>query len=41
VHTVKLGVLGDAQQVRDSLYVVDTRSGRQHDIALPEGWNTL
>ncbi|HGM5044978.1 TPA: DPP IV N-terminal domain-containing protein [Stenotrophomonas maltophilia] len=41
VHTVKLGLLGDAQQVRDSLYVVDTRSGRQHDIALPEGWNTL
>ncbi len=21
--------------------MVDTRSGRQHDIALPEGWNTL
>ncbi|HGM5919006.1 TPA: prolyl oligopeptidase family serine peptidase [Stenotrophomonas maltophilia] len=41
VHAVKLGVLGDAQQVRDSLYVVDTRSGQQHDIALPEGWNTL
>lgn len=41
VHTVKLGVLGDAQQVRDTLFVVDTRSGRQHDIALPEGWNTL
>lgn len=41
VHTVKLGLLGDAQQVRDSLYVIDTRSGRQHDIALPEGWNTL
>ncbi|TIE17388.1 peptidase [Stenotrophomonas maltophilia] len=41
VHTVKLGVLGDTDQVRDSLYVVDTRNGRQHDIALPEGWNTL
>lgn len=41
VHTVKLGLLGDAQQVRDSLYVVDTRSGQQHDIALPEGWSTL
>lgn len=41
VHTVKLGLLGDAQQVRDSLYVIDTRSGRQHDITLPEGWNTL
>lgn len=41
VHTVKLGLLGDTQQVRDSLYVVDTRSGRQHDIDLPEGWNTL
>ncbi|OBU65976.1 peptidase [Stenotrophomonas maltophilia] len=41
VHTVKLGVMGDAQQVRDTLFVVDTRSGRQHDIALPEGWNTL
>ncbi|HIE5095112.1 DPP IV N-terminal domain-containing protein [Stenotrophomonas maltophilia] len=41
LHTVKLGLLGDSQQVRDSLYVVDTRSGRQHDIALPEGWNTL
>ncbi|MGF6419829.1 dipeptidyl-peptidase-4 [Stenotrophomonas sp. AN71] len=41
VHMVKLGLLGDAQQVRDGLYVVDTRSGRQHEIALPEGWNTL
>ncbi len=41
VHTVKLGVLGDAQQVCDSLYVIDIPSGRQHDIALPEGWNTL
>lgn len=41
VHSVKLAVLGDAQQVRDSLYVVDTRNGQQHDIALPEGWNTL
>jgi hypothetical protein len=34
-------MLGDAQQVRDSLFVVDVRSGRQQDIALPEGWNTL
>ncbi|WP_447907553.1 DPP IV N-terminal domain-containing protein [Stenotrophomonas sepilia] len=41
VHTVKLGVLGDAQQVRDSLYIVDVRSGRQQDITLPEGWNIL
>ncbi|WP_180867682.1 S9 family peptidase [Stenotrophomonas maltophilia] len=41
VHTVKLGVLGDAQQVRDSLYVIDTGSGQQHDIALPKGWNVL
>lgn len=41
VHTVKLGVLGDAQQVRDSLYVIDTGSGQQHDIALPNGWNVL
>lgn len=41
VHTVKLGLLGDAQQVRDSLYIVDVRSGRQQDITLPEGWNTL
>lgn len=41
VHTVKLGLLGDTRQVRDSLYVVDTRNGQQHDIALPEGWNTL
>jgi len=41
VHTVKLGLLADAQQVRDSLYVVDTHRGTQHDIALPDGWNTL
>ncbi|WP_286070680.1 DPP IV N-terminal domain-containing protein [Stenotrophomonas sp. 57] len=41
VHTVKLGLLGDAQQVRDSLYVIDTGSGQQHDIALPKGWNVL
>ena len=41
VHTVKLGLLGDTGQVRDSLYVVDIRNGQQHDIALPEGWNIL
>ncbi len=41
VHAVKLGLLGDTRQVRDSLYVIDSRNGQQRDIALPEGWNTL
>lgn len=41
VHTVKLGLLAGAQQVRDSLYGGDTHRRTQHDIALSDGWNTL
>ncbi len=41
VYTVRLGLLGDAEQVRDSWYVVDVANTTTRTIAVPEGWNTL
>ncbi|WP_282294966.1 DPP IV N-terminal domain-containing protein [Stenotrophomonas sp. PS02289] len=41
VHEVKLGLLGDAEQVRDGWFFVDVDSGRTRHVAVPEGWNTL
>lgn len=41
VHEVRLGLLGDAEQVRDAWFVTEADgSGTQH-IAVPEGWYTL
>ncbi|WMJ71373.1 prolyl oligopeptidase family serine peptidase [Stenotrophomonas sp. 24(2023)] len=41
VHTVKLGLLGDREQVRQAWFVLDARSGQQRDIAVPDGWHVL
>ncbi len=41
VHTVRLGLLGDAEQVRDAWYRIDVESGAVRPIAVPDGWNTL
>ena len=41
VHEVKLGLLGDAEQVRDAWFFVDTDSGRTHHVAVPGGWYAL
>lgn len=41
VHEVKLGLLGDAEQVRDAWYFVEVDSGRTRHVAVPEGWHTL
>ncbi len=40
-HEVKLGLLGDAEQVRDAWFFIDADSGRTRHVAVPEGWNTL
>ncbi len=41
VHQVKLGLLGDAEQVRDAWFVTDVHSARTRRIAIPDGWHSL
>ncbi|PZQ12284.1 MAG: peptidase [Rhodanobacter denitrificans] len=41
VHTVRLGLLGDAEQVRDAWYGLDVETATVRPIAVPDGWNTL
>lgn len=40
VHEVRLGLLGDAEQVRDAWFVTEVDGGTR-SIAVPEGWHTL
>ena len=40
VHEVRLGLLGDAEQVRDTWFVTEVEGGTR-SIAVPEGWHTL
>lgn len=41
LHTVKLGLLGDAEQVRSSWFVTDVDSARTRSVPVPEGWHVL
>lgn len=41
VHQVRLGLLGDAEQVRDAWFVTDVGAARTRTIAIPEGWHSL
>lgn len=41
VHEVKLGLLGDAEQVRDAWFFVDVDGGQIRHVAMPEGWHAL
>ncbi|MCD7098560.1 DPP IV N-terminal domain-containing protein [Stenotrophomonas sp. MMGLT7] len=41
VHQVRLGLLGDAEQVRDAWFVTDVEAERTRRIDIPEGWNSL
>jgi len=41
VHEVRLGLLGDAEQVRDTWFVTEVDGSATRHIAVPEGWHTL
>ncbi|WP_425599688.1 prolyl oligopeptidase family serine peptidase [Luteimonas abyssi] len=41
VHTVRLGLLGDTQQVRSSWFALDVADGGNRVIPVPEGWQAL
>ncbi|WP_425506026.1 DPP IV N-terminal domain-containing protein [Stenotrophomonas tumulicola] len=41
VHEVRLGLLGDAEQVRDAWFTLDTGGAGAKEIPVPEGWSTL
>lgn len=41
LHQVRLGLLGDAEQVRDAWFVTDVGAARTQTIPVPDGWHSL